>query len=148
MSVDDTITREGVELFEGDPGFAHLRNGTSTRAAATYKDPFEGEGFDGVVTERSRSRAGKFSPDGTEYLDVKIAAGRLRGVDLEPGTWSRLWCSQRVLREWLRRDNPRPGDKVSVRFLGLRELPDGTTMADWICGCERSSADELGEEWS
>lgn len=95
-------------------------NGSSYRSAIPWH-PSPNDLLAGVVTEvgDALSKWGELN-----YLIVKAEAGSMGGEALQAGSWYRVNVGAAVLRRWFMRDNPVPGDRVALRYLGLRREGD------------------------
>ena len=120
----------------------HALNGSSYRAASPWKGTVPGDILAGTVVVRSVSRPSRFD-DGQPYLDVKVEFGVMGGEPLTPGAWYRLYCKHAVLSSWIDRDEPVPGDKVAIEFLGREAFSDGTTRLLYAAGVAGKTEDSI-----
>jgi hypothetical protein len=103
-----------------------LTNGSGRHSSKMIKFTRRGEVVAGEVVGRGRTRGSKFSPDGNTWLDVRVEAADVDGLDLEPGAWARIMCGVQFLRELVEADDPQVGDRLVVQYDGRLDLPDGS----------------------
>jgi hypothetical protein len=92
-------------------------NGSSTRLPYTWA-PSLGDWIEGELVElreRSLGSKGKFT-----VAIIRAETGSSSGEPVTPGHWFELDCRPSVLRHWLERDEPKPGETVCVEFFGKR----------------------------
>jgi hypothetical protein len=102
--------------------YVHAANGSSTRPPERWK-PIAGDVVCGVVVARRELRDRYNHP--YDSLIVKVVAGTLKGERIPEGDWAAVACGPVVLRDWIERDNPQLGDKVTVFYGGRDEGQNG-----------------------
>jgi hypothetical protein len=101
-------------------------NGSGTHAWEPWYPAQSGDMLAGEVVERGEQPT-KYGP--LLFLDVKIERSTVGGESLEPGRWARLYVGTAVLKRWVSRDDPQPGDKIAVRYRGIVERGQYKTHA-------------------
>jgi hypothetical protein len=121
-----------------------LTNGRADyQTAVAGRFVVDGDGVHGEVV--ARETAPVSWTDGTrtiEVLTIRTAGGQMIGDQLEPGTWVRVRCSAKSLREWVERANPRVGDRVVLVFNGRDENVPYAPRHRWTCSVVRE-----GDRW-
>jgi hypothetical protein len=88
----------------------HALNGVSFRKPRLWKcEP--GDVLAGEVVETREVSAGSAR---CTQLVVRVEGGSQAGEPLEPGDWIAVNCVGTVLRRWVAKEAPKPGERVAV----------------------------------
>jgi hypothetical protein len=80
-----------------------------------------------------------------EELVLKVEAGTAHGDRLAPGDWLSVRCSPAVLAQWLKRDDPQPGDRVTIFYGGI-DMWKSRSRHEYVAGIASRADSTNGAE--
>lgn len=124
-------------------------NGVAGQRPAPFWTPEEGDWICGTVVELGDQRS-YFGPEPKPTMTIRVEAGTMRGVAMEPCSWARLSISHAGLAAWMRRESPQVGERVAVEYAGRVGTASGSYRHEYVAGVEREEgalAESGAQRW-
>jgi len=118
-------------------------NGKAGQRPSPFWSPEEGDWVCGTVVELGSMRS-RFSDDPKPTMTLRVEAGTMRGLAMEPCSWARVPLSHASLAAWVRRESPQVGEQVAIEYAGKTPAMSGSYKHEYVAGVEREKGVAVG----